>query len=165
MRRRLFVLALMGVVVQPGPAHAQMSITDSPARGAVYVETGVGGTMVVCCSLNLELPVDNDTVVRLASAADLIAGEAGSKTVLATAVKLFGRRGRYLEVGGGLVGSTCCVHGSEMWKTRASFDVGFRAYCGGTIARIAFTPIAGGLAGSPHHTVTPALGVSVGRTF
>src|SRR5262249_43197474 len=122
MRRCAVIVTLVVVAAAlPRRAFAQMSLADLPARGALYVEFGAAA-MTEWCSLNLELPVSDDVVVRAAAGREAF-GDLHSSVLLA-ANKLIGARGTYLELGGGIVRSTCCVPGSEMWQSHALFDVG-----------------------------------------
>jgi len=171
MRRRLVIrillVMLIGAAASARNAQAQMSISYLPARGALYVEMFGGSTVTMCCSLNLELPVRDDVVFRVASAREA-GGEPPPQAVLFAAEKLIGGpHGRYVEVGGGLLVSTLGTPGNGQWRPGPAVNVGYRVYSNGWIRRYTFTPITprfdGGSRTGPR--MMPTIGFSIGRTF
>jgi hypothetical protein len=166
MRRLIVIVTLVIAAALPRAARAQMSISDLPARGALYVEAFGGSALVLCCSLNLELPVRDDVVIRAGTGRG---GDGGRPydSVLFTAQKLIGSGGRYLEVGGGIVASTIVNPGSTLWLQGPSINIGYRIYSNGWIRRYTFTPILPPFSHAMSRTdgVKPAIGISIGRTF
>jgi len=166
-RRRLVVLVLFAAGVLPRSAHAQMSISDLPARPSLYVEM-FGNALVFCCSLNLEVPASDHLLVRVGTAAELFAERPyRTESVLMTMNGLIGTHGHYLELGAGLMRTTASDVATQAWHVRPTVDVGFRTYSHGTIHRITLTPplppFDGSRAGRPWSAAR--FGVSIGRTF
>jgi hypothetical protein len=135
---RHILAGVITAVLWTGTAFAQ---PHDVQRGAVYAEM-LGNGMLICCTGNLDWMTSSHVSVRVGAGPELLSDEGGVWSRLLMLNYLFGRDGRYLEVGAGIVTTnTLLVLDTQKPRTGGTFSIAVREQRDGRSLRVAVTPL------------------------